>query len=67
MNGENFRILSEAIDRRAARPAAEQFAEMVARGAIDREGHVILRRPAEDRLVSENGSSHADSDRPSAT
>jgi hypothetical protein len=45
MTDEMIRLLSEAIERRGRRPAHEQFEEMIRRGAIDREGNVILRRP----------------------
>ena len=47
MDKETLRLLSEAIERRASRPSSEQFAEMVRRGAIDREGNVLIRRPEE--------------------
>jgi hypothetical protein len=60
MSNENYRLLSLAIDRRGSRPSAEQFAEMVARGAIDRDGNVILRRPDEIPPVAESGSPTGD-------
>ena len=47
MTDEMIRLLSEAIRRRGSRPAREQFEDMIRRGAIDREGNVILRRPME--------------------
>ncbi len=45
MTDEMVRLLMESMERRARRPAKEQFEDMIRRGAIDREGNVILRRP----------------------
>ena len=42
---EAIQQLREAILRQAEKPAAQQFEEMVARGAIDREGNVLIRGP----------------------
>jgi hypothetical protein len=52
MRQEDIRKLSEAIRTRGERPAAEQRADMIRRGAIDQDGKVILGRhsgPAKDR------------------
>lgn len=42
---ETMRAISESIQRRAKRPASEQYREMVERGAIDAEGNVLIRGP----------------------
>jgi hypothetical protein len=39
----------EAIRKRAAKPAQEQFDEMVRRGVIDEKGRVLLRFPEPPR------------------
>jgi hypothetical protein len=46
MREEDIRRLSEAIRNRGERPAAEQRAEMVRRGATDEKGKVILGQPS---------------------
>ena len=42
---EAIKVIRQSVQKRGSRPAAEQLAEMVARGAIDAEGRVIVRSP----------------------
>lgn len=42
---EALRLLRDALDRDAERPARERFDDMVRRGAIDEQGRVLLRGP----------------------
>lgn len=43
---EAIRLLREALERDARRPARDRFDDMVRRGAIDEQGRVLLRGPA---------------------
>ena len=46
MSEDMIRRISEAIRIGGERPAHEQIQDMIARGAIDKEGRVLLRGPS---------------------
>jgi hypothetical protein len=45
MNDDFYDRIRESIRIRGERPASVQYEEMIARGAIDRDGNVLIRRP----------------------
>lgn len=47
MTEEAIKQLKEAIERQRLIPPRERFQAMVRRGAIDKDGNVLLRRPTD--------------------
>lgn len=47
MDPELFKQFKEAIERQKLIPPRERFQAMVDRGAIDKDGNVLIRRPTE--------------------